>query len=1182
MERAVSHTTRRLAEHCLRHRPALAAVAVASVVVAGITAAVPLVQRAIVDDVIVAHRVPLAPLILVLSVAAVIDFGAVFVRRWAAGKLSLHIQDDLRGDMFASLVRLDGRGQDRLETGQVIGKAGSDLSAVQALLEELPANAGNAVQFLLSVVVMATISPTLTVVALVVGPLMWLVSRFTYRLIPPVSRRVQQQTGALADVLNSAIAGVRIVKGFAQEQREQSKMEQIALRMFGSRLDLIRLRAWLGSLIGTVSALGQVGVLGVGGWLAVRGDITVGTFLAFSTYLALLMGPARTLASLIPMVQQTMPSVERIFELIDARPTMTEPDDTSALPDGPLDLELDDVCFGYDEPLLTGLSLRVEAGRTIALLGASGSGKSTIAALAERFYDVRGGAIRLGGHDVRTLRSDALRSAVGLVHQDAFLFQDTIRANLAHGRPGASRDEIEAAAHAAEIHDFVTGLPDGYDTQIGEGGLTLSGGQRQRLALARTLLGDPRVLVLDDATSAVDARTELAIHDNLRTLLPGRATLLIAHRPASLALADRIAVLDEGRIVDVGTAEQLQRRCAAYRRLVSEPDLTPTDESSSALLVPPVSTVDDVPTAPIDIDRARAADPRFRFGALLRPLGWRLPVGLLLVAATSASILALPLVVRDGIDLGINRSDLHAIWITSLLGVGVVAAGFALSVVQSLVTGGAGERLLFALRTKAFAHLQRLGMDYYDREGSGPILTRMTVDIDTLGTFLQSELANGLSSLLWFVGIGAVLLTVDLRLGLALLAVQPILAVATLVYRSRSSVSYRQARERTSLLTRDLVETISGLRVIQTHRLEGASLARFCQHGKDFLVTRMRAQRQLAGYLAFVQLLSDASTIIVLALGARWVGAGTLTTGVLAAFLLYIDMFLSPVQALSQFFDSYQQAAVGLRRIGELLRAPVSPAVDPSPVPLAGRLSGKIVIDNVGFTYAGHGREALTDVSLTIAPGQTVVLVGATGAGKSTLVKLLARFHDVTSGAILADGVDLRRLDPAGYRGRLGIVPQESYLFPGTVWDNLTYGQPDATAAEVEAAVRAVGAYTMLAALAGGYGHVVTAGGRNLSAGQRQLVALARAHLVDPDILLMDEATAALDPASEAAVNRAAAVIARPRTTVVVSHRLTTAVTADLVVVLDDGRVVEQGTHQELVLAGGTYASLWSAYADTR
>jgi ATP-binding cassette, subfamily B, bacterial len=604
-------------------------------------------------------------------------------------------------------------------------------------------------------------------------------------------------------------------------------------------------------------------------------------------------------------------------------------------------------------------------------------------------------------------------------------------------------------------------------------------------------------------------------------------------------------------------------------------DLPPTPELLAAVEALPPAT--EAPRLPGE--DPTAPDPGFRLARLLRPVRTPLLFGIVLVALDALGSLALPGITRLAIDGGITAGAPGVLLTASLLGVGLVAAGWFVVAAQTVVTARAGESLLYLLRVRSYAHLQRLGLDYYERELSGRIMTRMTTDVDALSTFLQTGLAQAVVSVLTIVGVAVALLVTDLELALVALAVLPVLVVATVMFRRVASVAYAEARERVSIVNADLQENVTGVRVAQAYVREEYSASTFGERSAAYRSSRLRAQRYIATYFPFVALLSDVATAAVLGVGAARVAAADLTPGVLTAFLLYLGLFFMPVQQLSQVFDGYQQARIGLSRISDLLRTPTSVPPEPAgaPVPVPERLRGEVELRDVGFTYAGTGSPAVAGVSLHVAPGETIALVGATGAGKSTLVKLLARFYDTGTGAVLVDGVDVRRYPLAAYRRRLGVVPQEPHLFTGDVAANIAYARPDATPAEIESAARAVGALEFVRALPGGFRHPVGERGQGLSAGQRQLIALARAELADPDVLLFDEATAALDPATEAAVLAAGDRVTARRTAFVVAHRLGTAARADRIVVLDGGRIVEVGPHAELLAAGGHYARLWQA-----
>ena len=1255
---------RRLAGYCWRHRNLELIALGGSVVATLVQAAIPLIMAWIVDNTILVPRHPIWVGAGALVAAGLISFAGVYVRRFKGGQLSLDVQHDLRTELFESLSRLDGARQDQLHTGQIVSRSISDLNMIQSLLSMLPLLLGSALLFVLSISIMAVLSPTLTLVALVIAPVLWLIAIASRRRLFPASWDAQQKAADVAGVVDGAVTGVRVVKGFGQEEQETERLEDASSRLYAARVRAVRLTAKFNPALQAVPLFGQVGILALGGWLAIHGSIKLGVFLAFALYIGQMVAPVRALTSLVTIGQQARASVIRVFEVIDSRPVITERPGATVLPPGTPDVELDDVTFGYlpSKPVLRGLTLRVQPGETLALVGTSGSGKSTISLLLPRFYDVRKGAIRVGGQDVRDLTLDSLRASIGLVLEESFLFSDSITANISYGRPDATFEQVRAAARAAEADEFIAGLPDGYDTVIGEQGLTLSGGQRQRVALARALITNPSILVLDDATSAVDATIEAQIHATLRRVMAGRTTLLIAHRRSTLQLADRIAVLDEGRLVDEGTHEELTERCPLYRLLLAgpgddaegidagelgyhqsragaparpdaagvtaalwpEPEGVPTGAGGSpgsggasgqlattagaaigrgmggaasgggrnaaaaqtmlaGIPATPelLAMVDALPPANdrpgVDRDAARAGDSRFTLRRLLRPIALALLVGLILDGLDAIASIAMPALVRGGVDHGVIAGMFKPIVVVSLIGFVIVAADWVINSIQTTVVGRNGERMLYTLRVKIFSHLQRLGLDFYEHELSGRIMTRMTTDVDALSSFLQTGLITMVNSVLTFAGVLVALLLINFKLGLTLFTIIPVLVAATVLFRVLSARAYGEARERVSIVNADLQENVAGLRTAQAYRREGRNQERFGSLSYSYRNSRLRAQRYIALYFPFVQLLSTVAGALILFVAAGEVHSGALSAGGLIAYLLYIDLLFSPIQQLSQVFDGYQQASVGLSRIKDLLRRPTSTPQAQHPREV-GRLRGGIEFRDVRFRYQGQPQDAVAGVDLVVRPGETVALVGQTGAGKSTLVKLVARYYDVTGGAVLVDGADVRQLDLPGYRRQLGVVPQEPYLFAGTIRDAIAYGRPDATDAEVESAARGVGAIDMIARLPRGFRHEVAERGRNLSAGQRQLVALARAYLVDPAILLLDEATAALDLAAEAAVNRATERLAARRTTLVVAHRLTTASRADRIVVMESGRIAEVGSHDDLLQRGGVYAGLWSSF----
>ena len=594
-------------------------------------------------------------------------------------------------------------------------------------------------------------------------------------------------------------------------------------------------------------------------------------------------------------------------------------------------------------------------------------------------------------------------------------------------------------------------------------------------------------------------------------------------------------------------------------------------------------TIDPDDDLPIDESVSRRREARTLLGSLLRPYGVTVALLGLVVVVENAARLSVPLLVQRGIDHGIppivtggSARELMVI-VTALCVVVAVQATSRMFFLRR--AGRIGQRVLLELRQRIYRHFQRLDVAFHDRYTSGRVVSRSTNDVDALQDMLETGFDGLITAVLTLGGTAVLLVVLDVHLGLVCLAAFPILVVLIGWFRAESSRTYLRVRESAALVIVQFVETMTGIKAVQAYRREPRNQEIFDDVTDQYRDVNERAFKLLAVFMPGVKLVGNITTGIVLLYGGYRVLEGEMTIGTLAAFLLYLRMFFEPMQQISEFFNTFQSASAALEKIAGVLAQ--QPAIeDPrDPVTLSS-VRGELAFRDVRFEYV-PGRPVLPDFELSIPAGQTVALVGTTGAGKTTIAKLIARFYDPTSGTVTLDGVDLRDVTQADLRTHVVMVTQENFMFEGSIADNIRFGRPDAGDDEVRAAARAVGADRFIEVMVDGYDTDVAKRGGRLSAGQRQLIAFARAFLADPAVLILDEATSSLDVPSERMVQRALASVLADRTAVVIAHRLSTVQIADRVLVLEGGRIVEDGAPAELVEGDGHYAALHRAWVES-
>jgi ATP-binding cassette subfamily C protein CydCD len=997
----------------------------------------------------------------------------------------------------------------------------------------------------------------------------------------------QKAYAAFAAEFLDAIQGFATLKAFGQSAARARLLAAKAHELFRTTMWVLVTNSLSRGIVDTGLAVGAAATLGYGAYRVSSASMSLEVLL-----IVLMMGievyrPQRDLRALLHQGMVGLSSAKGILAVLDAKPAIIPRDDLVATQKtlAPT-VSFDHVSFAYPggrRQAHQDLSFHLAAGERVGIVGASGSGKSSIVRLLLRFYDPQEGSVRIGGCDLRDLHPRDVHRNIAVVNQDTYLFHGSVEDNLRFGNPDASHEELEAAARAANAHGFIVQLPRGYQTIVGERGIRLSGGQRQRIAIARALLRDAPILVLDEALSAVDAENEAIIQEALDRLMRGRTTLIFAHRLSSVIGADRLLVLDQGRLVETGTHASLMKAGGAYHTLMAAQAAEGAGTSLAAGrpaedLACAAQGIDEEENAHLEptdaILRAEGMGWFDAFRELFRHvLPWK---GKLLVVfffgVTRVFALIGVGVVSALVVAAVKNDAPYDHYLVVLAVIAPLAGIFHWT--ESWIAHDMAFRMLAEMRIALFEKLDRLAPAYLLRRRTGDLVAMATHDVELVEFFFAHTVAPALVAVLVPALVFGTLLTFGWPMAIALLPFLVIVALSPFFMRTRIDALGSQAREALAELSAHVVDTIQGLNEIIAFEHVAQRKAETVARTNRNLRVRVPFFRDLTIQMALLEVATGLGGLAVVFTGARLVAAGELAAGTLPLLTLLAMAAFLPVSEIAHIGRQLADTLGATRRLYAVHNEKIAVTDGPgAPLPDV-RGGASLEFSGVDFSYFSNRRLALEDASFSAPAGSTVALVGSSGAGKTTAAHLLMRFFDPQKGEVRMNGVSLRDYKLDALRDQIALVTQDTYLFNETLRANILLARPDASEQEVRQAVERAALAEFVDALPEGLETRVGERGVRLSGGQRQRVAIARAFLKDAPILILDEATSHLDAVNERAVRYALEELMADRTTVVIAHRLSTVRNADKIVVLDAGHVVESGRHEELVSRRGLYSQL--------
>ena len=1167
--------------------------------------------------------------LVVIACLIVLRGGLLYLQEVISHHTASIVKVQLRKRLYEHALAMGPGYFDQNRTGDVMLSMADGVERLEAFFGKyLP-------QFIVSALAPVFIFIFMAIIDLQIGFIFLGFALFTL-IVPTLFHRVtrdssmarRQAYGALGADFLDAVQGLGTLKAFGQSKTRGYLLADRARRLYRTTMGVLAVDSATSAITILAISAGATAALVSGALRVSDGSLELRPLLIVLMLGVELFRPIHELVKLYHEGLMAMSSAEGIFDILDSPVEIKEPagslealkQEVSQLTP---EIRFEGVDFAYNQgkrPALHGVSFTLGAGETLGLVGPSGAGKSTVVWLMLRFHDPQNGRVLLGGCDLRELPLASLRQHIAVVTQDTYLFHGTVADNLRFGNPDATQDQLEAAANAANAHQFIMELPSGYDTLLGERAARLSGGQKQRIAIARALLKDAPILVLDEALSSVDAENEAVIQEALDRLMEGRTTMVIAHRLSSVVNADRILVLDDGRLIESGSHRELVAAGGTYNRLMAQQQETPAHEVMVATLEREDSEhsgqdghqeADRVALSKSTHLHARHAEhvlstetPRLKAGQegnlgqgtqketaapaapigiltvwarllyLVKPWWGQLTFTFALGLGHHGSIIGLGVISALLVGQVITGGGLTLLLI--LLGVFIPMVGF-FTWAESWVSHNLAYRLLAEMRTDLYSKLDPLAPAYLVRRRSGDLVSIVGGDVETIEYFFGHTITPSFVAILIPAVVLGTLGFIAWPLALVLAPFLLAVAVSPFFAQKRSEQLGEQVREQIGDVHAHMVDSIQGLREISAFGRGPSRTGEMVSNGWRFAHYQLRFLKERALQIGFIEAMTALGGLAVLTAGLWFRIQGDITRPQLILAVILSVAAFAPISDIARTMKQLMESLAASRRLFAVHDEPV-PVTDGAGVDVKanGRSSAvsSIRFEAVGFSYGPGEPQALHDVSFTAEAGHTVALVGRSGAGKTTCTNLLMRFWDPGQGRILLDGNDLRDFGLDHLREQIALVTQDTYLFNTSIRENLRLGRQDADDAEIEDAARQANAHDFIMSFPDGYDTMVGERGMQLSGGQRQRISIARALLKNSPVLVLDEATSHLDAVNEQQVRQALERLMEGRTTLVIAHRLSTIRDAHQIVVLDEGHLVDQGNHQELLERQGLYAQL--------